>query len=131
MGWEVNKIFQARSSCELSLRRDKLTIHRTAGKVRETVADFASLPEDRSTRESTNCVGIAEIGESTFAQADLLNHPDTEQHIVSIRYRPFDARWTYYTQEQSAGVSSEATSRILCSICNLVDKSSLSACVAL
>ena len=44
MGWAINKIFQA-GQVAIVTGRDKLTIHRTAGKVRETVADFASLPE--------------------------------------------------------------------------------------
>ena len=34
-----------------------------------------------------------------LAQADLRNHPDVEQHIQPINYRPFDTRWTYYTAQ--------------------------------
>ncbi len=36
-----------------------------------------------------------------LAQADIRNHPDVEQHIQSIHYRPFDTRWTYYTGQSS------------------------------
>ena len=36
-----------------------------------------------------------------LAQADLRNHPDANQHITSIHYRPFDTRWTYYTGQSS------------------------------
>ena len=32
-----------------------------------------------------------------LAQADIRNHPDIEQHIQSIQYRPYDTCWTYYT----------------------------------
>ena len=35
------------------------------------------------------------------AQADLRNHPNVEQHIAPIHYRPYDTRWTYYTGQSS------------------------------
>lgn len=35
------------------------------------------------------------------AQADIRNHPNIEQHITPMHYRPYDRRWTYYTGQAS------------------------------
>ena len=43
-GWGINDIFQT-SSIGIITARDKLTIHWAPEKIRDTVADFASLPE--------------------------------------------------------------------------------------
>ena len=94
-GWEMTDIFQ-NSSIGIVTARDKLTIHRTAEKVRETVADFASLSEDDA-REKYNLRRDSQDWKVHLAQADLRNHPDTERHLKPIHYRPFDKRWTYYT----------------------------------
>ena len=110
MGYEVNKIFQA-GQVAIVTGRDKLTLHRTAEEVRETVADFISLPEEVA-REKYNLRRDSRDWRVSFAQADLRNHPDAEKHIVPIYYRPFDARWTYYTG-QSAGFHREARQDIM------------------
>ena len=94
-GWEIIKIFQT-DSVGIVTGRDKLTLHWTAEKLRETIADFISLPVEDARQKYT-------LGKDSrdwkvhLAQADLRNHPDTEKHIEPIHYRPFDTRWTYYT----------------------------------
>ena len=110
MGWEVNKIFQA-GQVAIVTGRDKLTLHRTAEEVRETVADFISLAEEVA-REKYNLRRDSRDWRVRFAQMDLRNHPDVEKHIVPMYYRPFDARWTYYTG-QSAGFHREARQDIM------------------
>ena len=94
-GWELIDIFQT-SSIGVVTARDTLTIHRTSEKVRETVADFASLSEEEA-REKYKLRKDSRDWKIHLAQADLRNHPDAKQHIVPIHYRPFDTRWTYYT----------------------------------
>ena len=94
-GWQITGIFKNKSIGVVTAR-DKFTIHWKAEEVRETVADFVSLSvEDARERYS--------LGRDTrdwqvhLAQADLRSNSDAEQHIMPIHYRPFDARWTYYT----------------------------------
>ena len=94
-GWKITDIFQT-SSIGIVTARDKLTIHRTPETLRETVADFASLPEIEA-REKYKLRTDTQDWKVHLAQADLRNHPDAEQHIAPIHYRPFDTRWTYYT----------------------------------
>ena len=109
-GWKITNIFQA-SQVAIVTGRDKLTIHWTADKMRETVTDFASLPETKA-REKYKLRKDSRDWRVHFAQTDLRNHPDVEKHIVPIYYRPFDARWTYYTG-QSAGFHREARQDIM------------------
>ena len=94
-GWEVNDIFIG-SSIGIITARDKLTIHWTADEVRETVSDFVSLSVEEA-RERYNLGRDSRDWQVHLAQSDLLNHPDADQHIAPIHYRPFDTRWTYYT----------------------------------
>ena len=94
-GWEIPDIFH-NSSIGIATARDKLTIHQTVEEVRETVTDFVSLSVDEA-REKYRLRKDTRDWKVHLAQADLRNHPDTEQHIQPIHYRPFDTRWTYYT----------------------------------
>ena len=94
-GLVVSDIF-VESSTGIFTARDKLTIHQTVKKLRETVADFASLSENDA-RERYELPRDTQDWKVHLAQADLRNHPDADQHITPIQYRPFDTRWTYYT----------------------------------
>ena len=94
-GWEIIDIFHI-GSVGIATGRDRFTIHRTAEEIRETVTDFVSLSVDEA-RERYRLPRDTRDWRVHFAQADIRNHPDSEQHIKSILYRPFDTRWTYYT----------------------------------
>ena len=95
IGWSITDIFHI-GSVGIATGRDKFTIHQTAEEVRETVTDFVSLSVEEA-RARYNLPSDSRDWRVHFAQADLRNHPDPEQHIKPIRYRPFDTRWTYYT----------------------------------
>ena len=94
-GWEIAEIFY-HSSIGIATARDTLTLHRTVEKLRETVTDFVSLSVDDA-REKYRLRQDTRDWKVHLAQSDLRNHPEADQHIASIHYRPFDARWTYYT----------------------------------
>ena len=96
-GCKITDIFQI-SSIGIVTARDKLTIHRTPEKVRETVSDFVSLSEEEA-RKKYNLRKDTQDWKVHLAQADIRNHPDAEYHIQPMNYRPFDTRWTYYTGE--------------------------------
>ena len=98
-GWEIANIFQT-DSVGIVTGRDKFTLHWTAEKLRETVSDFVSLSVDDA-REKYQLPKDSQDWKIHLAQADIRNHPDVEQHIQSIHYRPFDTRWTYYTGQSS------------------------------
>ena len=95
VGWCINDIFHT-GSVGMATGRDRLTIHWTAKGIRETVNDFISLSPDEA-REQYNLGRDTHHWQISRAQADLLKNPDVEEHVTTIRYRPFDTRWTYYT----------------------------------
>ena len=97
-GWEVSDIFQT-SSTGIVTSRDKLTLHHIEQALRDTVTDFVSLAEPE-VRQRYNLKDSGDWSVKS-AQADLRNHPDAEQHVSRVRYRPFDMRWTYYTGQSS------------------------------
>ena len=99
LGWKTTDIFQT-DSVGIVTGRDKFTLHWTAEKLRETVDDFVSLSEDDA-RNKYQLPKDSQDWKVHRAQADLRNHPDADQHITSIHYRPFDTRWTYYTGQSS------------------------------
>ncbi len=98
VGWKITDIFQT-NSVGIATGRDKLTIHWTVEKLREVVSDFVSLTEIEVKQKHN----LQDSGDWNVpsAQIDILNHPDPEQHIQPIHYRPFDTRWTYYTGQSS------------------------------
>ena len=96
-GWQISDILQ-KNSAGMVTSRDKLTIHRTAEEVRDTVIDFISLSEEKA-REKYNLGNDSRDWKVRFAQDDLRRHPDIDKHICSILYRPFDTQFTYYTGE--------------------------------
>ena len=99
LGWKTTDVFQT-DSVGIVTGRDKFTLHWTAEKLRETVDDFVSLSEDDA-RKKYQLPKDSQDWKIHLAQADLRNHPDADQHITSIHYRPFDIRWTYYTGQSS------------------------------
>ena len=99
LGWKTADIFQT-DSVGIVTGRDKFTLHWTSEKLRETVDDFVSLSEDDA-RKKYQLPKDSQDWKILRAQADLRNHPDADQHITSIHYRPFDTRWTYYTGQSS------------------------------
>ncbi len=94
-GWKLTNIFGIHS-VGMATGRDRLTIHRTAEAVRETVTNFVSLSADEA-RERYGLPRDTQHWQTHRALVDLRNHPDVERHITPIRYRPFDTRWTHYT----------------------------------
>ncbi len=98
-GWSITDIFQI-DSAGIVTGRDKFTLHWTIEKLCETVADFISLSEAEA-REKYQLPKDSQDWKIHRAQTDLCNHPNVDEHIEPIHYRPFDTRWTYYTGQSS------------------------------
>ncbi len=94
-GWALPDIFQVKST-GICTGRDKVTLHRTEAELRATVNDFVNL-SDTEVRERYRLSRDTSDWAVAAAQADVRAHPDVEQHVTRMRYRPFDVRWTYYT----------------------------------
>lgn len=94
-GWSVREAMPV-NSVGIVTARDKLTIHWTAAETLETVRDFAALdPEEARTKYGLG--RDVQDWKVKFAQKDINEHGDKASRIIPVLYRPFDARFTYYT----------------------------------
>ena len=75
--------------------RDALTIDEDKGTLWQRIQDFAKLPEEEARKKYAIKKDVRDWRIS-WAQADL-NKDLSEERIIPIGYRPFDARWTYFT----------------------------------
>ena len=94
-GWKLTDILPV-NSVGIVTARDKLAIQWTADDMRRVAADFAKLSEEAA-RERYNLRPDSQDWKVSSAQQDLNSHPDANVCVRSILYRPFDARFTYYT----------------------------------
>ena len=94
-GWKITDIF---SSCSVGIvtARDKLSIQ-------WNTEDLKKIVHNLSMENTEDIRRLYDLGKDTRdwsvqrAQQDLEDHPDRDQHIIKILYRPFDQRFTYYT----------------------------------
>lgn len=107
--WGVTDIFQENGS-GVKTERDEITIHFTKEELDTVIRDFLSESEEIIKRKYKDALGIQE--ENKFAKKyadgdsrdwsvnkaknDLMNHKNKNCH-VTILYRPFDMRYTFYT----------------------------------
>ena len=94
-GWKLTDVLPV-NSVGIATARDKLAIQWTADDMRRVAADFAALTEPAA-RERYRLGRDTGDWKVLLAQADVHAHPDAETATVPILYRPFDARYTYYT----------------------------------
>ena len=94
-GWSIPEIFPVNSAGVVTAR-DKLTIHWSADQVLETVSDFAGMTEAEA-RSKYQLGKDSQDWKIELAQDDLNRSGSREELVKPILYRPFDARYTYYT----------------------------------
>jgi hypothetical protein len=93
--WKITDIFPI-NSVGIITARDDLTIKFTRKEMRKLINDFSALNTEEARRKYN-------LGKDTrdwkvhLAQEDLRNSGLKEEKIVSLTYRPFDFRYTYYT----------------------------------
>ncbi|HOK54387.1 MAG TPA: hypothetical protein PKV43_07965, partial [Armatimonadota bacterium] len=76
--------------------RDELTIQDTPNQVRKTIHHFVSL-DPETARTAFHLGKDARDWKVEYAQKDLKDSGLNDNNIIPILYRPFDARYTYYT----------------------------------
>ena len=93
-GWKLNDVFPV-NSVGIVTARDKLAVQWTAEDIRTLVADFPSC----STGDVRKVYGLRTSSDESIygAQRDILDHLQSGEYLVPILYRPFDARFTWYT----------------------------------
>jgi len=94
-GWKLNEIFPL-NSVGIATARDRLTVRFTHDEVWDTVNDFSKLTEEEA-RDRYHLGKDARDWKVGLAQQDLKSSGPKRERVVSILYRPFDVRSTYYT----------------------------------
>jgi hypothetical protein len=94
-GWKVDVVFPIHS-LGIVTARDSLTVHFTSRELMETVTDFASLPTEVA-REKYSLGSDARDWTVRLAKQDVKSAGSDRKCVHTVRYRPFDTRWTYYT----------------------------------
>ena len=94
-GWAVTRILPV-NSLGIATARDKLTVHWNEDAIWRTVRDFAALPPEQA-RDRYGLGPDAQDWQVALAQQDLKKSGPRKAAVVSILYRPFDRRYTYYT----------------------------------
>jgi Type ISP C-terminal specificity domain/N-6 DNA Methylase len=88
------------SSVGVVTSRDRLAIHFTRKDLLSTVRNFAALDEEAARRTYSLGKDVQDW-KVAWAQQDVRDSGPKDDCAVSILYRPFDIRWTYYTGKSS------------------------------
>ena len=98
-GWKLTDIWPMHS-VGIVTARDKIAIQWSDTDMRQVSADFSNLSE-ADARGKYNLGRDSQEWKVATAQADIKQHPDADQQIQPILYRPFDTRSTYFTGRAS------------------------------
>ena len=99
-GWAIPDVFPV-NSVGIVTARDKLAVRWSRDEMKQVATEFSELSEEKA-RARFTLGRDSQDWKVSGAQADLQSNPEAEKHLAPILYRPFDARWTYYTG-QSGG----------------------------
>ncbi|MBS0619365.1 MAG: N-6 DNA methylase [Spirochaetes bacterium] len=84
------------NSMGIATARDELTIKMQKSEIADIIKKFPYLPPEDARREY-NLAKDAEDWKIALAQQDLIDSGVVQTNILSVSYRPFDVRWTYFT----------------------------------
>ena len=88
----------------IATSRDSLTIQFTKEAILATVKEFSALPVEEA-RDKFNLGKDADDWKVFLAQQDIKSEPIAQEKIRPIVYRPFDYRYTYYTNKSRGFIS--------------------------
>jgi predicted helicase len=95
-GVKLTDVFPTHSS-GIQTKKDRIAIHLQRSSVLETVREFAGMGPDEARQRFA--LGKDSSGWSIkAAQDDLRRGSIEEKRVIPILYRPFDIRFTYYTE---------------------------------
>ena len=95
-GWSVRDIFPLNNTGIVS-KRDKIAFHFEQNTLIKVLKDFQNLPEEELKRKYE--FKESRDGKVDFVKIHILEYGIEEKFLQKILYRPFDKRWTYYTDK--------------------------------
>ena len=94
-GFAINELF-VNSGVGVCSKRDKIAFQDNKGKLIKVLNDFKSLPENEI-KEKYNITSESRDQKVAYAKANIERYGISEELIHPILYRPFDMKWTYFT----------------------------------
>jgi len=101
--WGLTEIFKHYNS-GIETKRDKLTIHLTKEKLHQVIQDFKHL-NNNEIRVKHNLPPDGRDWSIESAGKNLANTSYSEANFQQIHYRPFDVRWTYFTNKSKGFIA--------------------------
>jgi predicted helicase len=95
--WGITEVFKHCNS-GIQTKRDKLTIQLTREGLRRVLHDFQILNNDEI-RSKYNLPADGRDWSIEHARRNLVNTNYNDDNLRQIHYRPFDIRWTYFTNK--------------------------------
>ena len=95
-GWKVTDIFPVNSTGIVS-KRDKIAFHFEQENLYRVLNDFHTLDE-HTLKEKYN-FRESRDGKVNFVKKHIQSYGIKDEYIKLCLYRPFDYRWTYYTDK--------------------------------
>jgi len=95
--WGITEVFKLYNS-GIETKRDKLTIQLTKEKLGQILHDFKRLGNDEI-RAKYNLPPDGRDWSIELARKNLAQTDYSEANFQQIHYRPFDIRWTYFTNK--------------------------------
>ena len=96
VGWPVTDIFPVNSTGIVS-KRDHIAFHFDKRDLRRVLADFSTLSEHALRQKYA--FRDSRDGKISFVKEHILSYGVKRKYIRRCLYRPFDCRWTYYTDK--------------------------------
>ena len=94
-GFAINKLF-VNSGVGVCSKRDKIAFQDNKAELIKVLNDFKSLPENEI-KEKYNITSESRDQKVAYAKANVERYGVSEELIHPILYRPFDMKWTYFT----------------------------------
>jgi predicted helicase len=94
-GIKLTEIFEVYSA-GIATARDHFTIYREKSDLITVLKDFVKL-DDETARKKYDLRNDSQDWKVYLAKQDIISTNINEKNIVSLLYRPFDFRYTYYT----------------------------------
>jgi len=79
-------------------KRDPIAFHDNQEELIAVLTDFASMPEDEL-KKKYNVTSESRDQKVVYAKENIINYGIKPEFIKQCLYRPFDLKWTYYTDK--------------------------------
>ena len=97
-------------------KRDPIAFHEEREDLIKTLKDFRDLPED-TIKKNYNVKSESRDQKVIYAKENILNYGIKDDYIKECLYRPFDLKWTYYT-DKVRGFLAYPVYKVLCHMLN-------------